>query len=180
MTTEQFSVSISGPGLKIERQVGTRIAEQIIKMLMSGSELGWADTPDRKAVLAKKARTRGRGRYQMTIFGADYNKPNIRETLKNALLVLSNKDSSFLDRLSQHVVKNRRVVARYPQDLYINSPHLAKNFAFELTDEWYFDGNLSLSQLQLRLELACEVAGIRYGQDLIPPKDQFSGLEGLD
>ena len=180
MTTELFSVSITGPGLKMERQVGTRMAEKIIKSLLSGSELGLADSLGRKSALVKRVKPRGRSRYQMTIFGAEYNEPNIRETLKRALLVLSEKDSSVLERLSQHVVKNRRVVARNPQDLYLNSPHLANKFAFELTDEWCFDGNLSLSQLQLRLELACEVAGIRYGHDLIPPKEQVSGLEGLD
>ncbi|MHA1164530.1 MAG: hypothetical protein ACTSP0_02980, partial [Alphaproteobacteria bacterium] len=93
--------------------------------------------------------------------------------------ILSERDSSFLDRLSQHVIKNRRVVARNPQDLYLNSPHLAEKFAFELTDGWYFDGNLSLIQLQLRLELACDVAGISFEQDLIPPNDQDIGLADL-
>jgi hypothetical protein len=72
-----------------------------------------------------------------------------------------------MQRLSERIIKNRRVVARRPEHL---SKALAADYAERLSDGWFLDTDLSSPQVRLRLELACEVAVITFGVDLVPPE----------
>jgi hypothetical protein len=49
-----------------------------------------------------------------------------------------------------------------------------------LASGWFFDTNLSSPQVRLRLELACEVAGITFGVDLVPPKQLLGDVLTLE
>jgi hypothetical protein len=100
--------------------------------------------------------------------------------LRTALLALQGRDAGFLQRLSKKQVKSRRIVARRPEDLFINSPHLAADYAERLIDGWFFDTNLSSTQVQLRLGVACQVAGITFGVDLIPPKQLLGDVLSVE
>ena len=65
-------------------------------------------------------------------------------------------------------MRGRRIVARTPDALHISTPELSrKNLHSRLTDEWWVDTNLSRPMYARRLEIACEVADLRYGVDLV-------------
>lgn len=90
---------------------------------------------------------------------------------------LHDLDVSYLPKLSKQVLRTRRLVARSAEDLYIESPHLAYE-AREICPGWYADTNLSKGAILKRLQIACEVAGLKFGTDLIVNLD-VCGIEPL-
>jgi hypothetical protein len=78
------------------------------------------------------------------------------------------RDPSFLERfaaLPKHGRK-RRYLARTREELYPGSPHLVDN-AYEVRPGWWIDTNASRASMETRIKMACEVAGARYGTDLL-------------
>lgn len=112
--------------------------------------------------------TRRTGKFPYTLLGERNEGKSHKEVYIGCLRKLAARDPQFLERLSAESTRGRRIVARTPSDLYISSPGLSeKNHHFRLTDEWWVDTNLSSQTIYRRLETACEVAGLRFGEDLI-------------
>ena len=78
------------------------------------------------------------------------------------------RDPTFLERfaaLPKHGRK-RRYLARSREELYPGSPHLIDN-AHELQPGWWLDPHASRVAIETRIKMGCEVAGVRYGNDLL-------------
>jgi hypothetical protein len=62
--------------------------------------------------------------------------------------------------------RKRRYLAHTREELYTDSPHLADN-AYEVQPGWWVDTHASRAGIETRLRMACEVAGVKYGKDLV-------------
>ncbi len=74
----------------------------------------------------------------------------------------------FLERfatLPKHG-RTRRYLAQSGDDLYPGRPDLVRAFSYELQPGWWLGINLSRKAVERIAEMACEVAGLRYGVDL--------------
>jgi hypothetical protein len=129
---------------------------------IDGGESGESSAPLTRRIV----RTRRTGTYGFTLLGAKFQDESLQASYKRCLLEFSKRDSRFLDRLSDKRTRSRRLVARDPQSLFLKTPTLAKKFAAPLTGPWWFDVNLSQPQVETRIEMACEVAGLQFGGDL--------------
>ncbi|WP_106639487.1 hypothetical protein [Allosphingosinicella vermicomposti] len=89
--------------------------------------------------------------------------------LKNAYYIflrrLAEAYPDFLPLFAQERSHSRRFVAQVAEQLYENSPHLARTFACTLVDGWYYDSNLSADQISRRARIAARLCGIHYGTD---------------
>lgn len=88
------------------------------------------------------------------------------DVLLNVLDELSKRDSSFITRFaSRKHGKRRRYVARTREELYPGRPDLAQ-YSKQLSNGWWVGTNYSKSNISQIIQLACEVAGLRFGYDL--------------
>ena len=62
--------------------------------------------------------------------------------------------------------RKRRHLASTREELYPGSPHLADN-AYEVWPGWWVDTHASRAGIETHIKMACEVAGVRYGKDLL-------------
>jgi hypothetical protein len=104
--------------------------------------------------------------WTVNLLGEKYLAEAKRDALVWGYQQLHDLDVSFLPKLSKKVLRTRRLVARSPEGLYIESPHLAYE-AREICPGWYADTNLDKGAILKRLQIACEVAGLKFGTDLI-------------
>jgi len=146
----------------------------ILKTMLLGEKVKVRDLkPENNEVAGptdRKARTYTKIRpldYSFTFMGSHSSEPTLRDAYKAILLKLAYSDKNFLERLSHEKTRARRIVARIPGDLFFKSPELARNHAEKLTSDWWFDTNLSELQVVQRLRMACKVAGIQFGKDLV-------------
>ena len=89
-------------------------------------------------------------------------------TLFKAFEVLSARDTTFLERfasLPKHGRK-RRYLSRNKLDLYPGRPDLCEEYSECKFGGWWIGTNFSRSTIRHAIELACQVAGLRFGHDL--------------
>lgn len=94
---------------------------------------------------------------------------NARDVLVSVFETLASRDASFLERfasLPKHG-RTRRYVARTPAELYPGRSDLAREFTAKLSSGWYLGTNVSRAQIDRIVEMGCNVAGLRFGQELI-------------
>ncbi len=104
-----------------------------------------------------------------TLHGRHVSARNAREVLTAILEALANQDGSFLDRfaaLPKHG-RTRRYLARTPDELYPGRPDLASEHSVQLRSGWWVGTNLSRAAITRIVEMACEVAHISFGSDLV-------------
>lgn len=116
---------------------------------------------------ASIARTRRTGQYAFTLHGKRTEAGSLKEAYLGCLRALAQLQPAFLEKLGTRSTRARRVVAREPKALFLKKPELAEKFAAPLCPDWWADTNLSRPQCEHRLNLACDVAQIAYGQDLV-------------
>jgi len=100
--------------------------------------------------------------------GQNYKENNAINTLLRVFEVLSASDSTFLDRyaaLPKHGRK-RRYVSRNKYDLYPNRPDLCDEYSVNKFGGWWIGTNYSRSTIRHAIEIACQVANLRFGSDL--------------
>jgi predicted type IV restriction endonuclease len=81
----------------------------------------------------------------------------------------ASRDKNFLEKfaaLPKSPRQKRPYLARSREDLYPGSPQLVDN-ARKLRPTWWLDTNMGNPQKIKLIKRACEVAGIKYGTDLI-------------
>jgi predicted type IV restriction endonuclease len=91
-----------------------------------------------------------------------------REVLIRVFGEFAERDPTFLERfatLPKHGRK-RRYLARDREELYPGSQHLIDH-AHELRPGWWLDPHASRAAIETRIKMACEVAGVGYGNDLL-------------
>ena len=94
---------------------------------------------------------------------------NGREVLIGVFEALAERDSTFLQRFAARPKhgRTRRYLARSPEELYPGRPDLAREHSAKLKSGWYLGTNVSKAQIERIIEMACEVAPLRFGRELV-------------
>ena len=74
--------------------------------------------------------------------------------------------------------RTRRFLARTPDELYSSRPDLARDHSAKLKSGWYLGTNVSRAAIERIIEMACDVANLRLGRDLIINLTITSGDSG--
>lgn len=107
----------------------------------------------------------GRG-YAVVLLGQREEAVSARDGMIKALEALQDLDATFLEKLSAEKGRTRRIVARRPEALYPGRPDLAHH-SVKICGSWHVGTNYSLRDIRRILRIACNVAGIQYGRDLV-------------
>lgn len=92
---------------------------------------------------------------------------NAIDVLRHIFEDLNDKDVSFPERFSARPHgRSRRYLARERDELY-RRPDLCLKYSIQLRSGWWMSTNHSRHTIDSIIQLASEVAGLRYGQDLI-------------
>jgi negative regulator of replication initiation len=109
--------------------------------------------------------SRTMGHWQSGFGGEIMAATSLKDAYCKFLLMAHKHDASFLGRFAKLKAKTRMFVARDPKALYLKSPHLAADYATELTPGWFVDTNLSEAQIGQRIREASRELGLTYGKD---------------
>ncbi len=107
--------------------------------------------------------------FGLVVSGARHDARSAREVLVKLIRLLAKKDSTFLERfasLPKHG-RTRRYLARNSADLYPGRPDLTQEFSVEVEPGWWLGVNLSRAAIDRIARMATDVAGLRYGSDVI-------------
>ena len=102
------------------------------------------------------------------LFSKHYQARNASDVLVQVFQMLTDLDPSFQERfadLPRHG-RTRRYLARNRDDLYPGRPDLALDHSKQLNSGWWVGTNHSRATIKRIIEMACNVAQIRYGDDL--------------
>ena len=100
--------------------------------------------------------------------GRHYVARSARQVLEGVFEALTKRDVTILERfaaLPKHG-RTRRYLARNPDDLYPNRPDLVRDYSIQLTSGWWLSTNHSRATIVRIIEMACDVAHLKYGKDL--------------
>lgn len=101
--------------------------------------------------------------------GQRFTARNARDVLINVMERLSSRDKTFFERFAarpRHGAK-RRFVARTKEELYPGRPDLCRGNSYQTKSGWWVGTNYSKRFIPRILKMACEVAGIKFGSDLV-------------
>ena len=104
-----------------------------------------------------------------TLLGQHHPARSARDVLIGVMEALSNQDPSFPERfasLPRHG-RTRRFIARDPSELYPGRPDLARDHSVKLRSGWWAGTNASRKAIAGIIEMACGVANLKFGRDLI-------------
>lgn len=94
---------------------------------------------------------------------------NAIDTLKQVFDVFVKRDSSFGERfagLPKHG-RTRRYLAKDANELYRERPDLVRECSIKLDSGWWMSTNHSKQTIDQIISMACDVAHVAYGRDLI-------------
>lgn len=94
---------------------------------------------------------------------------NAKDAMVTALRELAKGDDSFLERCSQHPDaqgRKRRYLARTPEELYPDREDL-RDLREQLPGGWLVATNLNNVLKKTIIRLAAEVAGLKFGKDVV-------------
>lgn len=100
--------------------------------------------------------------------GRHYPARSAREVLEGVFEALAKRDGNILERfasLPKHG-RTRRYLARNADELYPSRPDLVRDFSHQLTSGWWLSTNHSRATILRIIEMACDVAQLKYGKDL--------------
>ena len=100
--------------------------------------------------------------------GEEHPATNGKETLLELLEHLHGLDSGFLKKLSTHpknTTKKRQFMSKNRDDLY--TKEFQDHAYTQISAGWWVGTNLSTEAIERKIRIACEVAGIEFGADLI-------------
>jgi hypothetical protein len=94
---------------------------------------------------------------------------NGRDILISVFETLSERDAHFLERFAARPKhgRTRRYIARTPEELYPGRQDLADEHSIKLKSGWYLGTNVSHAQIEHIIEMACEVANLKFGRELV-------------
>ena len=103
--------------------------------------------------------------------GKEFPKKYAIDVLIGVFLELNRSDLTFFERfvsLEKHGNK-RRYLARSPEELFPERPDMASKTTHsrEISPGWWLDIHEGKINIERMIMLACQVAGIRYGVDLV-------------
>jgi hypothetical protein len=94
---------------------------------------------------------------------------NAKDAMVIVLRELAKSDPTFLERCSQHPDaqgRKRRYIARSPEELYPDREDL-REMRETLPGGWFVATNLNNVLKKTIIRLATEVAGLKFGKDVI-------------
>lgn len=100
--------------------------------------------------------------------GQRYPARNARDVLVSVFETLAQRDGTFFERfaaLPKHG-RTRRYLAKTPEELYPGRPDLSHEHSTQLSSGWWLGTNVSRAQIERIIEMACDVARIKYGREL--------------
>jgi hypothetical protein len=106
---------------------------------------------------------------KLVLKGQAYTYTSAKDAMVIVLRELAKTDSSFLERCSQHPDaqgRKRRYIARTPQELYPDREDL-RDMREVLPGGWLVATNLNNVLKKTIIKLAAEVAGLKFGSDVI-------------
>lgn len=109
------------------------------------------------------------GQIGFSFDGRFYPAPNAIETLREVYNLFIARDPTFGDRfagLPRHG-RTRRYLSRERKNLYPNRPDLVREYSTKLDSGWWMGTNYSKQSISKIISMACEVAGVLYGRDLV-------------
>jgi hypothetical protein len=109
---------------------------------------------------------RKRGHVEVDLFGRVQPVANFKAAYVAILGALVRHKPSLYEHIAHEGTSRRRWAATSAEGLYVESPHLARDHALQVSDQWYIDTNLSRVQIDQRLDVAARIAGYRYGEDV--------------
>lgn len=105
----------------------------------------------------------------LILLGKRYEYNNAKDAMILVLRELAMRDPTFLERCAQHPDaqgRKRRYIARRPEELYPDRPDLWE-YHQELPGGWFVGTNLNNVLKGTIIRLATEVAGLKFGKDVI-------------
>lgn len=106
---------------------------------------------------------------RLVLLGKAHSYHNAKDAMVIVLRELAMADASFLERCSQHPDaqgRKRRYIARTPEELYPDREDL-REMRESLPGEWFVATNLNNVLKKNIIRLAAEVAGLKFGKDVI-------------
>jgi predicted type IV restriction endonuclease len=100
--------------------------------------------------------------------GQSFTARNALDVLKGVFEALAKRDAGILERfaaLPKHG-RTRRYLARNSNDLYPGRPDLVREYSIQLKSGWWLSTNHSRATIERIIEMACDVAHLKYGKDL--------------
>ncbi|HUJ11495.1 MAG TPA: type I restriction enzyme HsdR N-terminal domain-containing protein [Verrucomicrobiae bacterium] len=94
---------------------------------------------------------------------------NAKDAMVTVLRMLAKKDPTFLQRCAQHPDnrgRKRAYIARTAEELYPDRPDLREHHE-SLDGGWLVATNLNNALKKTIIQLACDVAGITFGKDVV-------------
>ena len=128
---------------------------------------GHRNSPLRISARSCAPSTRKRGNVSIEMFGRSQPVANLKAAYVAALTSLLRHKPSLFELLAQEGTNRRRWIARDAAKLYPESPHLARDHALNIAGDWHLDTNLSRIQIDQRLARACQIAGYKFGDDVL-------------
>ena len=151
--------------IEAQRLTFTESHDSIIRRALSDR------TSRRRTVSERTARpTRGvarrRGNARVVLFGRSQSVMNLKDAYLVILTALVRHKASLFQLLAVEGTERRRWISPSAEALFVTSPHLAPDHAHEIAPNWFVDTNVSRVQIISRLTAACQLAGVRYGEQV--------------
>ena len=169
---ERDSLLIDLISEKVESICGFRPNLETVSAFLSKiSQVGMIESssPSPQLIQSKKtaAQTSPQGKIKYIHFGKSYSAKNATDAVVQILRRFSDQDSGFFEKFSARKHgKKRRWLARDRKELYPDRPDLS-DYSVEMGNGFYLGTNFANREKIRMLEIACEVAGIKFGKDLI-------------
>ncbi len=119
----------------------------------------------------KTPRTKG----HVLILGKSHRYGTMKEAMTTILTELHSSDPDLLARLSEHEVnkgRKRRFIARSPRGLYPDGPQHLLGDCAQLPDGWVVATNNNTATKKGLMEVAVDLAGLKFGMDVKIVEDQ--------
>lgn len=108
---------------------------------------------------------RATGLYTVEVRGKARSYKNLKQALRETVLLLSENDDLFLENVARERARTRGLVSRNRDALFDNR-HLAEKHAERLSNGWWLNTNNSTEQVKRWLRVMARHAGLAWNQDI--------------
>jgi hypothetical protein len=126
-----------------------------------------------KATSTQRSTALPLGQLGFTFEGVFHPARNAIDTLRQVFDLFVQNDPSFAERfagLTRHG-RTRRYLARDANELYRDRPDLVRECSLKLSSGWWMSTNHSKQTIGQIISMACDVAQVSYGKDLVTKFD---------
>ncbi len=165
---EEFIWSQDFKAEAVHIQTPTASPPRHSQKMRAASEVPAEPTLERSQAISEPPKGRLGKEYSFIFRGQTEQFSNGKELLVGVFERLLQTDARFYEELEPRLKgHSRQYLARDRDSLYPNAPKLAETQAASLSGGWWLGTNSSTSQKREQIKMACRVAGIEFGKDLI-------------